>query len=127
MSYSVYRITPVPQPRMVRSDKWAKRPRVLRYFAFRDECKLKRVELPENYHVVFVMPMPKSWSAKKCEQMNGLPHRNKPDKDNLEKALLDAIYRDDSQVWDGRVTKIWGYEGRIYITGIGKPLLPGVY
>lgn len=121
MSYTVYNITPVPQPRMVRSDKWAKRPRVLRYFAFRQECKLKKVWLPENYHVIFVMPMPKSWSLKKCEQMNGQPHKAKPDKDNLEKALLDAVHADDAGVWDGRATKVWGFRSCICIAEIERP------
>ncbi|MGL5040059.1 MAG: RusA family crossover junction endodeoxyribonuclease, partial [Aeromonas sp.] len=36
-------------------------------------------------------------------------------KDNLEKALLDAIYANDCQIWDGRATKRWGVEGRIEI------------
>ena len=122
MSYTVYDITPVPQPRMVQSDRWNKRPRVLRYRAFRDECRLKKVVLPENYHVIFVMPMPKSWSGKKCKRMSGQPHRSKPDKDNLEKALLDAVYEEDSIVWDGRVTKVWGYTGKICVALIDPPI-----
>ncbi|MBG3071584.1 RusA family crossover junction endodeoxyribonuclease, partial [Proteus mirabilis] len=48
-------------------------------------------------------------------EMNGKPHQQKPDKDNLEKALLDAIFDDDSRVWDGRVTKVWGKRGQIII------------
>ncbi|MEX9217002.1 RusA family crossover junction endodeoxyribonuclease, partial [Providencia rettgeri] len=27
----------------------------------------------------------------------------------------DAIFDDDSRVWDGRVTKLWGEEGQIII------------
>lgn len=122
MSYRVYNITPVPKPRMTRRDKWKKRTRVLEYFAFKDECRLRGVELPkDSYHVIFVMPMPKSWSGKKCEQMNGQPHRARPDKDNLEKALLDALNKDDSHAWDGRVTKVWGYSGKILISEIERP------
>ncbi|MGU0055537.1 RusA family crossover junction endodeoxyribonuclease [Enterobacter hormaechei] len=49
--------------------------------------------------------------------MNGKPHQQKPDKDNLEKALLDAIFDDDSRVWDGRVTKVWGRGGDNYPRG----------
>jgi hypothetical protein len=30
------------------------------------------------------------------------------------KALMDALYEDDSHVWDCRITKIWG-EGQIII------------
>ena len=52
---------------------------------------------------VYKMPIPKSWSKKKAERMNNTIHIVKPDKDNLDKALKDAmsgiIYNDDCQVW----------------------------
>lgn len=38
-----------------------------------------------------------------------------PDKDNLEKALLDAALDDGSKVWDGRVTTLWGETGAIIL------------
>lgn len=47
--------------------------------------------------------------------MDGKPHQQKPDKDNLEKALLDAIFDDDSRIWDGRVSKVWGATGMIRV------------
>jgi len=113
----VYNITPMGKPRMTRADKWKKRPEVLRYRAFCDEVRLHNVTLPESgYHVTFVIAMPQSWSKKKRQQHDGKPHQQKPDKDNLEKALLDAIFDDDSRIWDGRVTKIWGETGQIIIT-----------
>ena len=112
----VYDITPMGKPRMTQRDKFAKRKPVLRYWAFKDECRLKKVEVPQcGYHITFVLPMPKSWTKKKRLAMNGQPHQQKPDKDNLEKALLDALYADDSKVWDGRVTKRWGETGRIIV------------
>lgn len=105
---------------MTRSDKWKKRDSVLRYRAFKDEVRLRGIQLPESgYHVIFVLPMPKSWSKKKMAEMNGKPHQQKPDKDNLEKALLDSIFEDDCRIWDGRVSKIWGYEGKIIVNQIG--------
>lgn len=111
-----YHITPIPKPRMTQSDKWKKRPPVLRYRAFCDEVRLNRISLPEShYHVIFVIPMPPSWSKKKRSEMDGKPHQTKPDKDNLEKALLDAIFEDDCRIWDGRVTKLWGEAGKIII------------
>jgi Holliday junction resolvase RusA-like endonuclease len=113
----IYDITPVPKCRMTQRDKWAKRPAVLRYRAFCDEVRVKGVSMPESgSHIVFVLPMPKSWSKKKREMMDGQPHQQRPDKDNLEKALLDALFEDDSHIWDSRVSKIWGEEGRIEIT-----------
>lgn len=113
---NIYEITPIGKPRMTRSDKWKKRPAVMRYRAFCDEVRLNKVSLPESgYHVTFIIPMPASWSRKRRAEMNGNAHQQKPDKDNLEKALLDAIFDDDSRVWDGRVTKIWGEKGQIVI------------
>lgn len=38
--------------------------------------------------------------------MNGKPHQSKPDKDNLERALLDALFEDDAHIWDSRARKL---------------------
>ncbi|MGQ1888278.1 RusA family crossover junction endodeoxyribonuclease [Serratia marcescens] len=101
-----YPITPIPKPRMTQKDRWAKRPPVLRYRAFCDEVKLNRISLPD------------SWSKKKRAEMAGKPHQQKPDADNLLKALMDAIYSEDCAVWDVRVTKRWGNAGEIIIKEI---------
>lgn len=114
----IYYITPVPAPRMTRADAWKKRPPVLRYFAFRDEVKLKKVELPDRSHVTFVLPMAESWSKKKKEQMMEHPHRQKPDVDNLFKALSDSVYGEDCALHDMRITKIWGDTGKIIIDSL---------
>jgi Holliday junction resolvase RusA-like endonuclease len=47
--------------------------------------------------------------------MNGKPHLPKPDLDNLIKAICDAIYKNDSAIWDYRATKLWGERGQIII------------
>lgn len=126
----VFNITPVAKPRMTRRDKWLSppRPKVAKYRAFCDEVRLQAqwfVMPTENYHVIFVLPMPMSWSKKKREAMKGTPHQQTPDKDNLEKAFLDALCPvSDAQVWDGRVSKIWGIKGKIVIINIaGQPPL----
>lgn len=111
-----YPITPLGKPRQTQRDKWAKRPAVLRYRAFCDEVRARGVRLPESgYHVLFVLPMPKSWSKVKREIWKGQGHQQKPDLDNLVKALMDALYADDCCVWDGRFTKVWGDVGEIVI------------
>jgi len=117
-----YPITPVPKPRMTRRDamrsttKYPRRPGVARYDAFKQECLLRKVAVPESgSHITFYLPMPKSWSKKKKAVMCSMPHQQRPDKDNLEKALLDAIFDEDCRIWDSRVTKRWGYEGSILI------------
>lgn len=105
------KITPIPKPRMVRSDRWAKRPAVLRYYTFCDELRLKYKEpMPEKVRLVFHIEMPKSWSNKKREAMFLKPHKQRPDIDNLTKAVLDALCEDDSFVWDIHATKVWNYE-----------------
>lgn len=116
MSIKLYPVVPVPKPRMTQRDKWQKRPAVMRYRAFCDEVRALGCDVPESgSHVIFHMPMPKSWSKKKRIEMLGQPHQQKPDIDNLEKALLDAVLKDDSGVWDIRTTKYWSENGSITI------------
>lgn len=115
----VFDIVPVAAPRQGRRDAWAPSAPVRRYRAYRDEVALKIKSLPVDfYHVVFLLPMPKSWSKHRKALEVGRPHLLKPDKDNLEKALVDAVYRnrDDSHVWNSAATKLWAPEGRILIS-----------
>ena len=118
MKIEIFDITPTAYVRQTRADRWKRRPVVLRYRAFRDEVALRIRELPEDFfHVVFLLPMPASWSEKKKRDFAGRPHLGKPDKDNLEKGLLDAVYRgrDDAHVWNTASTKLWAYHGAIVI------------
>lgn len=111
-----YSITPVPKPRMTQRDKWAKRPAVMRYREFCDQCRELGVTVPDGgAHVRFIMPMPKSWSAKKKAEMAGQPHQQKPDLDNLLKALFDATRKEDSGIYSISAIKEWGDHGRIII------------
>ena len=112
-----YPITPVAKPRQTIGDRWKKRPCVLRYRAFADECRLRGMTIPESGGTItFYMPMPRSWSKKKKREMDGQPHQQKPDWDNLAKAVCDAVYKDDSGIWDIGVVKLWAREGAIQIT-----------
>jgi len=111
-----YSIVPIAKPRMVRSDRWRKRPATAKYWHFVDLCKLHRVELPcFGAHVTFVLPMPKSWSQKKRVQMDGKPHMQRPDLSNMLKALEDAIYQEDSVIYTIHISKRWGISGKILI------------
>ncbi len=113
---TVYDITPVPAPRMMRADAWKQRPCVLQYRAFRDEVRYQGIDVPPGAHLEFVLPMPVSWSKKKRAAMYGAPHTQKPDLDNLVKALLDACYTDDSHIWKLSAEKRWGEIGWIAVT-----------
>ena len=106
----VFSIAPTPAPRQSARDKWRPSKAVQIYRAFRDEVGLQLKELPTDFfHVVFLIQVPRSWSEKKKREHIGLPHLAKPDKDNLEKALIDAVFRsrDDSHVWNTASTKLW--------------------
>lgn len=118
MSTKIYPITPVAKPRQTQKDKWLNPPRpcVAKYRAFKDEVRLSKVEIPESgFHILFVLPIPKSWSNQKQQEMCWQGHRQTPDLDNLCKALFDAIYKNDSVIWDYWATKLWGKEGSITI------------
>jgi len=77
-------ITPLGKVRMVKSDSWKKRPSVLRYWAYKDELKLKlpHYEVGPRLAIRFNLSMPPSWSQKKKDLMCGTPHQQKPDIDN---------------------------------------------
>ena len=115
---NIYDIIPCPKPRMSRSDKWRQRTEVLRYRAFCDEVRLKKVAFDNATHVFFILPMPESWSKVKRARMDGQPHQSRPDADNLIKALGDALYVEDSHLWNYAVTKLWGVAGQIRIVKI---------
>lgn len=115
----LYPIVPVSAPRQGRRDSWKPSPHVLRYRAFRDLVAAYKVEIPDaGAHLIFLLPMPASWSKKKRAAQLLEPHLQKPDADNLAKALIDAVYRDrdDSHVWDYRATKLWAPVGGVIVS-----------
>lgn len=113
---SYYDITPCAKPRMTRVDKWKKRPIVSKYRAFKDECRLKKVQIPESgAHIVFHVPMPRTWKEEQKREMHLMPHQQTPDVDNFCKGLLDALYENDSHIHDIRISKVWDYNGGIEV------------
>ncbi len=122
-----YDINPCAKPRMTRQDKkpypprsykgqvWP-RPCVVKYWTFKNIVIANKVELPEEgAHVIFHIQMSKSWPIKKKRAMSGRFHKQVPDLDNLLKGLSDAVFGDDSVISDIRVSKVWGYKGKIQI------------
>jgi len=112
-----YPITPCAKPRMTQADKWKQRPAVLKYRAFKDLCRLYKVQLPEQgASITFLLPMPASWSEEKKESMNMMAHQSRPDLSNLLKALEDALFIEDSHIWHyNELRKLWAREGAIII------------
>lgn len=114
----VFDVIPMGAPRMTQRDRWGgkrQRPCVSKYFSYRDQVRwqVKDWIFPEHgCHVVFHLPLPKK-PRKSKGQVVGYPHKQTPDIDNLLKALLDALFLEDSGVFDIRGTKLWGEAGKI--------------
>ncbi len=66
------------------------------------------LEGPIEFEAMFYLPRPKRLMRKKDPE-GPIPHSSKPDRDNLEKSTVDAlnglVWRDDAQIYDGRVSK----------------------
>lgn len=115
----IIHIEPTPKPRMTQRDRWAKRPAVVRYYAFCDLLReLYKDEIPERVEMWFSITMPKSWSKNKQKEMMGQPHKQRPDIDNLIKAVLDAKCEDDSYVHTVLAHKTWDKKGSIALTAL---------
>jgi len=113
-------LTPIGKPRMTRRDKWLNppRPEVLKYRlscnAIQFYAAQENFVLKDEANIIFVLPMPSSWSNKKRQRMNGTKHQNKPDLDNCLKFVFDALKPEGDQTIHSIVAKkIWGEEGKI--------------
>lgn len=111
----IINIDPVPKPRMTQSDRWKKRQCCLNYWEFKDKIRKEIKALPEHPRITFYIEMPASWSKKKRSEMLMQPHKQKPDIDNLIKALFDAVYGEDSHIWNVYAEKRWALTGYIEI------------
>jgi Holliday junction resolvase RusA-like endonuclease len=107
---------------MTQRDKWLNpiRKPVVSYFNYKRT--LEAFSLRDKYVVtnrlslIFVIPMPSSWSKKKRLSMIGQPHTVKPDLDNLIKAFKDALCENDSHIHTyDQMSKVWGTSGAVVI------------
>ena len=114
----ILNVPPCSKPRMTQRDRWKKRQCVLDFFAFRDRIKQELKEKdallidegPFNWdelEIIFLVPMPKSWSKKKKALMVGKPMKSRPDLDNYLKGLFDATHEEDSTIWKVTASKLW--------------------
>lgn len=113
-------VTPLSKPRMTRRDKWKQRPCVMRYREYKDQIRPYATDLTIPVKVVFLLPMPQSWSKKKRAEHDNQLHRAKPDADNLLKGLMDAWLEQDQEVASVWVEKRWAYNGGINISPINE-------
>jgi Holliday junction resolvase RusA-like endonuclease len=61
-----------------------------------------------SLHVEAYFEPPKSWSNKKRNKMVGELHRTRPDCDNILKAGLDGLFREDKSIASCTIVKRWG-------------------
>ena len=113
--------TPVPKPRMTFRDRWggkSKRPIVERYHNYldtlRDAFKKNDFKMGNSLIIIFLMPMAESWSKKKKLQFDGRVHQNKPDLDNLIKAVCE-LHEKDQEIFSVVAQKFWATEGCVII------------
>lgn len=105
--------TPIGKPRQTRADKWKQRDCVMRYRSFADEVrsafgrtqKFSGAPFSLSWRAYFEMPA--SWSKKRKAEMAGRPHRQKPDRDNIDKAILDSLFDKDEGIAFGTTAKYW--------------------
>ena len=122
---------PVSKPRQVRSDKWKKRPSVVKYRQWADAVRAVAnravaqrfpgliLRSYSRMKVVAIFPIPPSWTKVMKVKMQGQPHQQTTDADNILKACSDALFpKYDAQIYDMQVTKYWddGGGARVEIT-----------
>jgi Holliday junction resolvase RusA-like endonuclease len=126
-------VEPMGAVRMTKSDTWKTDPNhpnpmkrqrdaVRRYFAFKnailDSCNKANFTLDNCIHLTFCLSMPKSWSEKKKKAYCGQPHKSRPDLDNLIKAVMDSLRKEDGDIYRIYAEKRYSYEGFILIKSI---------
>lgn len=102
----------VGKPRQTRRDRWQQRPAVVQYRAFADELRDLVGYVPPGEFVVSVdwiagFEPPRSWSKRLRAAAIGTLHRAKPDRDNIDKSILDALWSNDSGIAAGVTLKQW--------------------
>lgn len=91
--------------------------RVADYYALQTKGFKFEKGIPLAVSLYFGMPVPKSFTKKKCKQIitGELWHTVKPDCDNLTKAVLDALnevaWHDDAQIVSLKVQKGYSIDG----------------
>lgn len=85
----------------------------------RSKYKGDPISGPVELNITFYLPIPPSWTKTKQRDMDGQLHTSRPDRDNLEKGVCDAlnkiVWKDDGQVCMGTTIKRYSREPRIEI------------
>lgn len=110
----VIKVLPIGAPRMNRCVKWRPSPRQLRYFVFKDALRAAVGDhpVPDGIDVTAYISMADTWTKKRKAEMDGKPHRLKPDTDNIAKGIMDALWGQDCGIWDLHLRKFWCQQGQ---------------
>ena len=113
---------PVGKPRYRKGDQ---SPRVKRYRDWAERARAAAGNLPAAEAVAdlswrAVLSPPKSKGGRKYTEaerqaMHGRPATRKPDRDNIDKALLDALFDDDAAICKGTISKVYGAVPRLEV------------
>jgi Holliday junction resolvase RusA-like endonuclease len=106
---------PMGKPRMTRQDQWLvgdkMREVVARYWAYaqllRDAFDGKFPEEISGMKADFYIAFPKSYPVWKRLQLDGKPHEEMPDIDNLLKGAMDALVANDEIIAEVHARKFW--------------------
>jgi Holliday junction resolvase RusA-like endonuclease len=106
---------------MTQRDKWKQRPCVMAYRAWADRVRAAAGQMPPAETVLslswtasFIPPI--NWPKDRRHGALGTPHRQKPDRDNIDKAVLDILYpKGDQAIAAGTIEKQWGYVEQLEI------------
>lgn len=126
-------IEPIGAVRTTQKQMYADK-RYKKYMAWKDDIRLlwnsellklgikpDEFKFSEIKSITFVVTIPMGPSLSKKvlqERMDRVdtPHQMKPDIDNMLKAFMDALMKEDSHVHTiGRMTKVWGIHGHIKV------------
>ncbi len=118
---------PLGKPRQTQRDRWKRRPCVVRYRCWADLARASAAAVfggpPPPAHTVSVLSWraffapPPSWSKRRRAAALGTAHRAKPDRDNIDKAVLDALYPEgDAAIAAGWISKQWDATPRLEVT-----------
>ena len=128
--FFLFDVVPIGAVRMTQSDKWKTNPNhtdpqkrqreaVSRYFDFKNKVRQQSHQM--NYkmsgvlEIVFLVPMPNSWSEKKKSRHNKHPVKTRPDIDNYIKSFMDALEIEDGFVWKVIAEKRHAFKGSILV------------
>lgn len=128
--FYLFDVIPMGAVRMTKSDTWKTNPNhpdpkkrqrdcVRRYFGFKNQINAQanqmKYALKETLEIIFLIPMPATWSEKKKKSMNKMPVKTRPDIDNYLKAFMDSLTAEDGFVWKINSEKRYAYKGSILV------------